>query len=150
MMIRYSRRVQSQLAALLHHQGGLSAVEFALLAPTFIFGLLMTADVGLAVSQRMSMDHTLRAGAQFAMADPGADKVLAALQATASNSPSMTLAAERYCVCPNDLTAKVSCSTICPGTVPTRAYYTLSASRTYAGMFLPSIKFTPEIQVQVR
>lgn len=165
MSIRWGRRSERpgmKLGALLRHEGGVSAVEFALLAPMLVFGLLMMVDVGLAVFQRMTMDHILRAGAQRATVDPGVTEVRKVLEVTAAENftlgvsassvskPALTLMVERYCVCPGNHGTKVVCSTICAGSAATLAYYSLSASSTYPGMLLPDISFKPVVQVQVR
>ncbi len=160
---RQGRRPRwTRMASLLRHEGGVSAIEFAMIAPMFMAALVPMADVGLAAYHRMTMDHVLRAGAQSAMEDPGTERVRTILQITAAENftlgsstpegrkPVLTLATERYCVCPANIRVKLDCSTICPGSVPTLAFYSLSGSLTYSGMILPAMVFRPEIQVQVR
>ena len=60
-----------QIVKLLRRLGrcdaGVSAVEFAVLAPVLIGGLLFLVDVGIAIGTRMEMDRNVRAGAQAAM-----------------------------------------------------------------------------------
>lgn len=146
-----TERARAGLAALLRHESGVSATEFALFAPIMVFGLLMMVDVGLAAYQRMTVDHVLRAGAQSAMVDPGTSNVLKVLEIAAAENPSIgTFTVDRYCVCSNNPGVKVACSTVCAGSTPTLAYYKLSASSTYAGMIIPEMTFKPEVQVQVR
>lgn len=159
---RRFERTKSKLVSLLDHESGVSAIEFSIFAPMLVVGLLTFVDLGFAIYQRMAMDHVLRAGIQSAMADPGIESVLKTLEITAvenftvgsstpsGGKPTVTLAVNRYCVCPNQPAVKVACSTICTGSVPTLAYYSLSASRIYSGMFIPSITFKPEVQVEVR
>ena len=48
-------------------KSGSSAVEFAVGAPVLLIGLIIVTDVGLAVSDRMNLDQSVRAGAEFAM-----------------------------------------------------------------------------------
>lgn len=152
---------KAKLAVMLQNECGVSAIEFSIFAPMLAVSLLTVVDIGLAVRQRMTMDHVLRTGIQSAMADPGIENVLKILQISAAENftvggsapsrgkPPMTLAVNRYCVCPSDPTPR-PCSTICTGTIPTLAYYSLSASSTYPAMFIPSIVFKPEVKVQVR
>jgi pilus assembly protein CpaE len=45
-------------------EAGVSAIEFALVAPVLALGLVAMADIGLALYERMTIDHVLRAGAQ--------------------------------------------------------------------------------------
>ncbi len=66
--------LKQRLQQLKKSEAGVSAIEFALIAPIMAFGLVATADVALAVHERMTIDHVLRAGAQAAMTDPGRRK----------------------------------------------------------------------------
>ena len=141
---------------------GLSAVEFALLAPLLLLGLVATADLGLAQSRRMSMDHVLRAGAQIAIGDPGAESVLSV--ATSTAAPEFSLAADaaapepgdlsltvsRLAACPEQIDTAVPVSTTCAGGQPTVIYYALSARMEYAGMILPDLQLGSALQVRVR
>lgn len=158
-----SRQNRTSLVALIAHQSGLSAIEFALIAPIFVIGFVMMADIGFAAHQRMTIDHVLRTGAQSAMMDPGAGTVLTVLEITAADhfsvgsstatggKPPLTFASERYCVCPGDHGSRVACSTICTGTAPaTLAFYSLSASSIYTGMLIPNLTFNPALEVEVR
>ncbi|QRM27646.1 TadE/TadG family type IV pilus assembly protein [Microvirga sp. VF16] len=147
----------------MENERGLSAIEFALIVPLFVIGFVMTADIGLAAHQRMTIDHVLRAGAQSAMMDPGASTVQTVLETVAGDTfaigsstpsggkPPLTFTIERYCVCPSNQGAKVLCSTICTGTAPaTLAFYSLSGSSTYTGMLIPNLRFSPTLEVEVR
>jgi pilus assembly protein CpaE len=144
-------------------EGGVSAIEFALIAPLLVFGLLGTVDIGLAVRERMNIDTVLRAGAHGAMSDRGEEFVLQIMRTTALENFTLTQEASttgkgllspeahRYCACPSDPEAAVTCSTTCAG--PTSSpfvFYRLSAEKNYQGMILPAIEFNPSIQVQVR
>src|SRR5687767_11414888 len=64
---------------------GVAAVEFALLAPVLTFAFLSMVDLGLAANEKMRMDSALRAGAQAAFIDPGADHVREVVAAVAAN-----------------------------------------------------------------
>lgn len=141
---------------------GLSAVEFALLAPLLLLGLLATADLGLAQSRRMSIDHVLRAGAQSAIADPGEASVLRVATSTATPDFSLatdpavpgpgelSLAINRLAACPEQIDTAVAVSTTCAGGQPTVIYYALSAKMTYAGLILPDLQLSSALQVRVR
>lgn len=142
-------------------EGGASTVEFALIAPVLFFGLLATTDLGLALYERMTIDHVLRAGAESAMADQGEEDILQILKTTAarnftlsteaeSTENTLTLSADRYCACPESPGTGVACSTTCSGAQPTFVSYRLSATKTYAGMIIPSMSFSPSVQVQIR
>jgi pilus assembly protein CpaE len=158
---RLIRGFRRKLQCLRRDQSGLSTVEFALLANVLVFGSIASADLGLAEYERLTIDHVLRAGAQSAMADQGSDQVLKLLESTASGnfaistaaSPTSTglrLVAERYCTCPENTSAQVSCLAICDKSAPTFIFYRLEAAKIYKTMLLPEITFQPSLRVQVR
>lgn len=161
-----SLRTASRLAGLLGRcragEEGVSAVEFGLLAPFLLFfPLLSMVDVGMAISERMTVDSVLRAGAQEAMTDPGKDKVLEVLAATAEknfplpdgtepdglNTPRFTV---DYPVCDCPEQQDVSCSATCVGNVSTSIFYRLTGEKTYTGNFLPPFDLAPSVRVQIR
>jgi pilus assembly protein CpaE len=140
---------------------GVAAMEFGLVAPILFFGLLSAVDIGLAVNERMEVNHVLRAGAEAAMNSSDEDVVLGIMAATAGQNmtPSidgngdagdLSLTANQYCGCPDATEVEVACTTVCPGDVPTYVYYQLDGSKTYTGMFLPNISFAPSLRVQIR
>lgn len=165
-MIRSISRVHLERQRFLASQDGASAVEFALFAPVLCLALLTTVDLGTALSQRMSLGHVLRSGAQVAMEDPGVPKVENVLESTAqrnfqtaSDDPSaltfvigdtIELSAERSCACPEEPDTAVICSTTCEGTTPTFIYYDLDASKNFSGILLKNLPLGTSTQVQVR
>ncbi len=164
-------RASAKWLRLKHATSGAAAVEFALFAPALILGVLVAVDLGLAVHERMTIDHVLRSGAQAAMVDPGEEDVRDILQSTASKnfsnvadgggsgtsgttistgSDALTLTVGRYCTCPESIGTEVTCSTTCEGTVPTYIYYKLEAAKQFDGMIIPTIPIDTDIEVQVR
>jgi len=144
-----------------HDDKGVAAMEFGLVAPILFFGLLSAVDLGLAVNERMDVNHVLRAGAEAAINKSDEDDVLAIMAATASQNMTasidgqgdagdLSLTVNQYCACPDATEVAVTCTTICPGDVPTYVYYQLNGSKTYTGMFIPNISFAPSMRVQIR
>jgi len=140
---------------------GVAAMEFGLVAPILFFGLLSTVDLGMAINERMEVNHVLRAGAEAAINKSDEATVLAIMAATASQNmtPSidgqggagdLNLTVDQYCACPDATEVAVTCSTICTGNVPTYVYYQIDGSKTYTGMFIPNISFAPSMRVQIR
>jgi len=133
-------------------EAGVSAVEFALIAPVLFIALLSMVDVGFAINERMTIDSVLRAGAQEAMDDPGKDKVLAVLNDTGAKNfaagavPNFTVE-HPVCECPES--SAVACSATCDGGAATSIYYRLDGTKTYDGIFM-SIPIGPSMRVQVR
>lgn len=149
-------------AACLRCKRGVSATEFALFAPVLGFVLLASIDLGLAVSERMALDHALRSGAQSAITDPGEATVLEVMSTTARTNfalagdasqdgrEPLTLTVVRYCACPEEVGFAVTCSAVCAGSEPTFVYYRMAATKTYAGWIAPVIEFDRAVQVQIR
>lgn len=142
---------------------GVSAVEFALFAPMLFFALVVVADLGLALYQRMTIDHILRAGAQSATMDPGVSSVEAVLEATRAEAGSwaeglILEGPDRYHACPESPGTSVLPGTDCAGG-HTHAFYFMAAHQTYDGLFLPieigrlrlgPVELGSSIEVQVR
>jgi pilus assembly protein CpaE len=135
-------------------EDGVSAVEFALFAPILFLSLLAMVDLGLAIYERMTIDHVLRAGAQVAMADPGVPGVLTVLNTTAaknfSEADKPDFQVNRDCACPEAKGTVVACSTTCSGPTSTFIYYRLSGAKDYQGMIIPQIALGPKMQIQIR
>jgi pilus assembly protein CpaE len=133
-------------------EDGVSAVEFALIAPVLFIALLSMVDVGFAIYERMTIDYVLRAGAQAAMEDPAEGEVLAVLNDTGAKNfvagavPSFTVE-HPICECPEN--ADVLCSATCDGGAATSIFYRLEGTKTYEGIFM-SIPLGPSMRVQVR
>ena len=140
-------------------ESGSSAVEFALIAPVLFFSLLASVDIGLAVNERMIVDQALRAGAEQAMADPGATTVKSVAEYAAMQSFSVggsggslgeiSIAVNDYCACPGT-SVSVSCSGTCSGGGNPYRFYDLSATKTYSSMIIPEMTFNSNMTVQVR
>jgi TadE-like protein len=145
-----------------------STVEFSLFLPVIVCGCLTMGDIGLAVQQRMTLDQVVRAGAQVAMDDPGEEQVRTALELSASqnfalasddedgedqeqivNDP-VSVDVARYCSCPNDRSAPVSCSTPCVETTVPFVFYRMSVAKNYDGIFIPEFSLARDLEVQVR
>ena len=157
----------TKAGAFVRCDSGASAVEFALLLPILIFSFLATVDLGLALYERMTIDHVLRAGSASAMEDPlgGEASVLAVLEATKAASLPTTEGLvflpqpDRYYACPEAPDAEVAQTTICADDNPTSIFYRLSATKPYDGLFLPinigpyellSFQLSSTAKVQVR
>lgn len=160
---KHETSAKKQLAKLKSSESGASAVEFALIAPVLALGLVATADVALALHQRMNIDYILRAGAQAAMYDPGEEQVLKVLQSTlgtnTGSGPVVLAPVERYCACPENANVAPSAApgcgtTTCQNMAPQYVYYRLQAHQEYQPMSLPEVlpdlRLTSTMQVQVQ
>lgn len=155
-------RLRGTVARLARSAEGVSAVEFGLLAPLLVFALLATVDVGLALTERMTINHVLRAGAQSAttakdaaaidrvMRTTAAPNFTVAAPGAAGDDASLALEVTLVCSCAEQPGAAVACSTTCAGSAPTQVFYTLEGEKTYSGLLLPRFRLSPAIRVQVR
>ena len=152
-----------RLQALRRGEDGVSAIEFALIAPMLFFSLLAMTDVGMALYDRIRVDHVLRSGAQPAMRGASKDHVRDTLWATACQNYTVVEAECTggpdtidvkdpliFCKCPGQKDDP-TCTETCP-VEPTK-FYRLSVEKTYEPIFLPdmeALNFKPSILVQVR
>ncbi|WP_299364497.1 TadE family protein [uncultured Paracoccus sp.] len=143
--------VYRKLSSILVAERGASAIEFALLAPVLVLGLLGTVDVGRALTEQMTIGSLLRTGAQSIMAGVDAAKIEPMLiAASGDESVFVEVPTSPMCACPDNPQVTVDCSTTCPGAEPTGIYYSLTASKSFSGIFLPDIVLSRSLQVQVR
>lgn len=145
---------------------GVAAVEFAIGAPMMIFAMLIMTDIGLAINERMNLDQSVRAGAEFVMNDISDTSDLEKLMTSAAtgyysdnpddwdaqNKTPPTVSAIKRCICPNDNpNVVVSCSAyLCTNDLPPSVYYDLAASKVYEAIFLPDMTVSTKINIQVR
>ena len=142
---------------------GAIAVEFAFLAPILAIGFLSMVDLGLAGNERMRMDSALRAGAQAAFTDPGAEAVRDVISDVASNdfvvspagdntvsSTELLVDVERFCACPENVSAAVDCATgSCASAASPYVFYSLVAEKDYDATILPQSSLRSSLMVQV-
>lgn len=129
-------------------QGGVSAVEFALVAPLLVFGLLAMVDVGMAIGERMELERNVRAGAQAAMSlNNNADAIRTIVLASASEPEGMTAAAAQRCLC---LGIIHSCTTVCPDGLAPSVFFEISAARPVSGPIFGERDVVAATRVQIR
>ncbi len=124
---------------------GVAAVEFAILAPVLVSSLLLMTDIGLAISQKMSMDSVLRTVAQMTMNDPGLGAAQSALDTLTSGAP-FTATAQLYCDCPGSGACTEPCTA-----GSDHVSYVLEASGPYTSMITPfTLDLESRIEVRVK
>jgi pilus assembly protein CpaE len=146
----------------LRRRDGSSAIEFAIAAPMLILSLITVTDIGLAMQQRMNLDQSVRAGAEFAMnnvSDVETIKEMVRASATGSygqsrndvtsNTPTVTVP-PAYCECADAPGTAVNCATLCTGDLPPSIFYDIAATRRYDAIFVPDFNLAAQITVQVR
>lgn len=147
-MGRHAKMTGRRARRFMADQRGVSAIEFSLFAAILLPVLLVGADVGFAIHQRMIMDGILRIGAQEAMRfqpdvapDERGDSIAQALRLAAGSNATggmenLTVAVSGpLCYCPETPGAEVSCDTPCAGGAPHR-FFQLDAAMPYRSRFV--------------
>ncbi len=130
-----------------------SVVEFALIAPVLVLGVLSAADIGFEISDRMKIDQALRNGAEAALGDPGVSvlgDILVTSHTNAAGENAIAWDVQRACVCPEAQTVSVDCFTTCANDQPTAIYYEIEGSKDGVRIFLPNLSVSRSLSVQVR
>jgi Flp pilus assembly protein TadG len=117
----------------LYDERGVSAVEFALVAPVLLMCLVGIYDVGTMVYKRTDMHSALRSGTQYFM--NGGDDLAKAedivAQSWTTKPEDVTIVAERFCQCGDEVHA---CNTLCDDDSYPAAYKRLRAMATIDGV----------------
>jgi Flp pilus assembly protein TadG len=139
---------------------GISAVEFAMIAPVIALMMVATIDLGIGFYRRMQVQNAAQAGVGFAMVHGFASNSIANAIVTTTNFSGVaaTPAPAQFCACPSstgltpstcDVTAK------CPGGSAPGTYVTAAAEGTYTPLFQypmlsRDLKFTAQSTVRIR
>ena len=142
------RHVAAQLRRLRGCDAGLSAIEFAFLAPVLIGGLLLMVDVGIAVGTRMEMDRNVRAGAQAAMSlNNSTSSIEAIMLASTEEAAELGVTAALACICAG---TAADCTTSCGSGEAPSVFIDVTATRDYSGLVLSGLQLASHSRVQIR
>lgn len=137
-MLFSRQRLQSFLANRGEGVAGVSAVEFAFIAPLLLLLLICTVDLGFGFYRKMQVENAAQAGAQYA-ALKGFDQTAiqnAVRQATSFAGIEATPSPNEFCGCPSSTgVAIVVCSSTCSGAAP-GVYVQVSAQGLYETMLI--------------
>lgn len=127
---------------------GVSAVEFALVAPVLLACLIGIYDVGTMVYKRADMQSALRSGTQYFM--NGGDDLTKAQdivqQAWTTKPEQVTIVGERFCQCGEEIHA---CNVLCDDDSYPAAYKRLRAMATIDGI-LGDTQYSATQSIRVR
>lgn len=132
--------MRGRAGSFLAREDGVAAIEFALIVILVMPLFLAALDMGLAIRQRMQIDHVLRMGAQAAMV-PGASRgdIGDALAAAATNNPALgqlqLVVSPMQCFCRDAPATVTSCTTSCLG-AGRGSFFDLTAQMRYQSLFL--------------
>ena len=132
----------------LKENSGVAAVEMAMLSPLLMFGMVAMMDVGVAVSERMELDRSVRSGVQAAISNVSdLTEIKSVVLASAENNEKMSVAIDKNCSCGS---IAASCTALCTGDEPPSVYIDIKASRLHIGMIMPDLNLESESRVQLR
>jgi len=117
------------------HSGGLSALEFGIVAPVLVAGLLTCIDVATIISRSSDMQAAARAGTQYLM-NGGTDTAAASTlvsQSWSGKPSSGTVTVNAVCKCG---TTVASCTTTCSAGVTLSKTFTVSLSQSVSGFLI--------------
>ena len=129
-------------------RSGVTAIEFAMVAPMMAAAMVMTLDVSLYVVNRTRMHSGIRAGIQYLM-DNGRDLTqLETIVATSwSEKPAnYNIETERYCLCSD---VRHVCNVLCADDSAPESYFSISATGTLEGLVSDrELSATEELRVR--
>ena len=124
------------LVRFLRDRRGVSAVEFALIAPVLAAVLVMGFDGWMATRQALDMRTALQTGSRYYQTGGADDEAALALALAAwpARPAGGVLSVSRSCRCSAQVAA---CDVTCPGSVVPSTFVTLTASSAFSGALSP-------------
>lgn len=133
---------------LLRDRRGASALEFGIIAPMLVLGLMAMVDVGLGLGVRMELDRIVRAGAQAAISlNNDADAIEALVVASSGSPVDLSVEVERLCSCGD---AAASCTAVCGSGDAPEVFYAIAAERPHAGLFFGERQVASQTRIKIR
>ena len=110
---------------------GVSAVEFALVAPLLIAIPIPIFDIGSSLHAKMQVDEAVQAGAQYVIMHTY-DTAHIASAAASATSLAVTVTSSEACGCPSGTTITTAvCGAACPDGAPAGKYATINGTANY-------------------
>jgi Flp pilus assembly protein TadG len=136
------------LKRFLRDDSGVSAVEFALVAPVLLLCFVGIYDVGTMVYKRTDMHSALRAGTQYFMngGDDLAKAETIVQQSWTTKPDDVTVTAERFCQCGEEIHA---CTVLCDDDTYPASYKRLRAMAVIDGV-LGDTSYSATQSIRVR
>jgi Flp pilus assembly protein TadG len=128
-------RLRAWARRLLADRKGVTAVEFAIVAPVLVIVCVGIIDMGLAIYTDMQVKNAAQTGAQYAVANGYHPDDIAAQAKAGSTlgSLSMSPAPAQFCGCPGATgVSSTSCSAVCADGSSPGTFVTVSAQASYS------------------
>lgn len=134
----------------LRNESGASAVEFALISPILIFMLIGTVDFGFFITERMQLQNTAHAAADYvAQVQDDANVQIVAEESYGAGFEDITLTSEFLCECSDGVEA--ACPVSCGDDDYQRRFISIAASGTFEPIFpYPGLPTDMPLQSTVR
>ncbi len=140
--------LRDRLASLRRETDGTAAIEFGLVTPMLVIGLVFMIDLGLAIGERMELDRNVRAGVQAVMTNVSdLDAVRDFILSTSDHPDALSVAVNKACTCGD---SAVDCTAWCAADEPPSVFIELSAVQNYEGIMLPPMSLRSATHVQLR
>ncbi len=125
------------IAGLARSRAGVTAVEFALYCPVFLFVIGGLVDYGMAIFDKMELVGAVRSGAQLALADSSDTTAIrqAVVNASGIGISLSNVTTTMFCECAD--TSTITCGGTCGDGSVNRYLMTVTATYTYTPMLLP-------------
>ena len=122
------------MRALRNDAGGVSAIEFGIMAPTLVMMTICAVDLGMGIYRNMQVQNAAQAGAQYAMAHVFDANQIASVvsNATGLSGISASPPPVQYCGCATSAgIANIACGSTCPAGAVYGNYVQVSTQGTY-------------------
>lgn len=108
-------------------QSGAAAIEFALVAVSFVLLIPLTIDIATVVNKSIILSSSVRAGVQYAIAHPDDNSGITQVVRTASGLPSseVSVTITQTCGCAG---TSSTCGTVCTSGAMASTYDTIAAN----------------------
>lgn len=138
----------SFISRLLKDFGGQSAVEFALIAPVLVVGLVGAVDQGFNLYQRSDLESAMRSGAQYFMnGGKDVDTAVSVVDAAWTNRPEGAIVtASQSCMCGETVSV---CNKLCSDRTYPVTYHRITTAVTFEGVISETPYETSQV-VRVR
>lgn len=136
------------ISRLLRNLGGQSAVEFALIAPVLVVGLVGAVDQGFNLYQRSDLESAMRSGAQYFMnGGKDIDTAVSIVDAAWTDRPEgAVVESSKFCMCGETVSV---CNKLCPDKSYPVSYHRITAAVTFEGIISATQYETSQV-VRVR
>ncbi len=137
-----------KFGSLVRNARGVAAIEFALIAPILLLGLVAMVDVARAIGEKFEMDQIVRSAVQLTLVnitDP--TRIEASFRAGfPGDDTSIAVNVNEFCECGG---TTQSCTTTCGG-LPPDLFVSLQVDKTYDAILLPDIPITSTLEFRIR